>query len=242
MQHSDQVINAGPCRNDKLFLSMSDLNPASSYRSTAGAAGDDEKPKTIVDTSRLLLLGRGRNMVYALDNHRALKVFTHLAPTTLTFDAEVRAIRRLTGHGITADFIDAWTVDDAHTTMTGYIVMQRLYGSGLEPRAVDRRLAMQVCDCLSIAHALGVGSRDLHPNNVVVQPNGTVRLIDWGQFYYLIERKHPITYGRSRFDNSMNHDYLYLWWCLQQRGCTSKEAEAVFHSFVDKENDKVTSA
>jgi len=69
-----------------------------------------------------------------------------------------------------------------------YMAMELLEGRDLKEviRARDLRLADklavmdQICDGLAFAHSKGVVHRDLKPSNIHVQPNGQVKILDFG--------------------------------------------------------------
>ncbi len=70
-----------------------------------------------------------------------------------------------------------------------YIVMEFLYGESLEkvlrsgrPIGMVEKLDMvrQVCEGLGYAHQKGVIHRDIKPANVMVQPNGRIKIVDFG--------------------------------------------------------------
>jgi eukaryotic-like serine/threonine-protein kinase len=70
-----------------------------------------------------------------------------------------------------------------------YLVMEYLNGQSLEkliesrqkmPLAQKLDIIVQICSALHYAHQQGVVHRDIKPANVMVQPNGRVKLLDFG--------------------------------------------------------------
>jgi serine/threonine protein kinase len=69
-----------------------------------------------------------------------------------------------------------------------YMAMELLAGSDLKDMIKGRQLTFdakidlmeQVCDALAAAHAMDVVHRDLKPANIHVQPNGQVKIVDFG--------------------------------------------------------------
>ncbi|HEY6726487.1 MAG TPA: serine/threonine-protein kinase [Polyangiaceae bacterium] len=67
----------------------------------------------------------------------------------------------------------------------GYIVMELCEGSTLAeqlPLAPDRAIGivLQICEALSYAHQQGIVHRDVKPGNVLIDPNGKVKVTDFG--------------------------------------------------------------
>ena len=78
-----------------------------------------------------------------------------------------------------------WGLDDE----TYYIVMEFLRGTDLktaiqERGAINQRKAAeigsQVAQALSVAHAGGVIHRDIKPQNIMIQPDGNIKVMDFG--------------------------------------------------------------
>lgn len=78
-----------------------------------------------------------------------------------------------------------WGQDDG----TYYIVMEFVRGSDLktaikERGAINQRkvaeIGSQVCQALSVAHKLDIIHRDIKPQNIMVQPDGNVKVMDFG--------------------------------------------------------------
>ena len=78
-----------------------------------------------------------------------------------------------------------WGQDDG----TYYIVMEFVRGSDLktaikERGAINQRKAAeigaQVCQALNVAHSMDIIHRDIKPQNIMVQPDGNVKVMDFG--------------------------------------------------------------
>ncbi len=121
-----------------------------------------------------------------LDRPVAVKVLDRRAledPTVVArFDREARAVARLTHPSIVSVY-DVGVDDDMP-----YLVMELVHGQSLAaligggPISVDDAVdvAVQVCDALQTAHDAGVVHRDVKPANILIAPNGTVKVCDFG--------------------------------------------------------------
>ena len=96
---------------------------------------------------------------------------------------EARAAGRLNDPGVVTVF------DVARDHGTTYIVMELIEATTLSDLVRDRgplpqpavaRLAEQLLSALRTAHAAGVIHRDVKPSNIMVLPNGRVKLTDFG--------------------------------------------------------------
>lgn len=72
---------------------------------------------------------------------------------------------------------------------TYYIVMEFVRGSDLKTAILERgainqrkvaEIGSQVCQALSVAHGLDIIHRDIKPQNIMVQPDGNVKVMDFG--------------------------------------------------------------
>ncbi len=138
------------------------------------------------------LIGRGgMGEVYmasridkAFEQRAALKLLRHEAAAQAErFHAERRILARLEHPGI-ARLLDGGTTSDGRP----FTVMEYVEGVTLTRYCRERganlheRLAlfMQVCDAVAFAHRNLVIHRDLKPDNILIEPQGTVKLLDFG--------------------------------------------------------------
>ena len=72
---------------------------------------------------------------------------------------------------------------------TYYIVMEYVRGSDLKSIIVQKgalpsrkvaEIGAQVCSALAVAHGYDIIHRDIKPHNIMVQPDGTVKVMDFG--------------------------------------------------------------
>ncbi len=95
-----------------------------------------------------------------------------------------RAILAALDHPGIARLLDAGTLSSGQP----FFVMERVEGATLLEHcdgaraSVDSRLRifLQVCDAVAFAHKRLVVHRDIKPSNIVVQPDGTAKLLDFG--------------------------------------------------------------
>jgi len=148
-------------------------------------------------------LGRGgMGIIYRahdtlLDREVAIKV---LSDSALSTESRARLLREAQAaaqlnHPNIVSIHDAGETDtSAEGPGTGgvpFIVMELVEGKSLhnltvagshQPQAVEETLpiARQVCTALEHAHAHGIIHRDLKPENVLIHPDGTAKLTDFG--------------------------------------------------------------
>jgi len=115
----------------------------------------------------------------------AIKVLAATATNSMLqrFRQECRILASLRHPGIVR-VIEAGSTSERRL----YLVMERVAGETLDvwarqtPRDLPLRveIAAQILDILEFAHVRGVVHRDLKPFNVLVEPNGVPRLLDFG--------------------------------------------------------------
>ncbi|HYM68298.1 MAG TPA: PASTA domain-containing protein [bacterium] len=133
----------------------------------------------------MALVYRGRR----LEDGRpvAIKVlrdqYAHNAEFVARFEREAQAVARLS-HPHMVQVYDHGRDGDVH-----FIVMEFIEGDNLKTllrrvgpldEARATRIAAQVCDVLEYAHAEGIVHRDIKPQNILIAPDGQVKVTDFG--------------------------------------------------------------
>jgi eukaryotic-like serine/threonine-protein kinase len=99
------------------------------------------------------------------------------------FKQEIRLARKITHKNIlrTHDFGE---VDGLRYLSMEYVrgitLKHLLSQNRLLPTAAGLRIARQICSGLAAAHAAGVIHRDIKPQNILIEPNGGVKIMDFG--------------------------------------------------------------
>ncbi|WP_395658505.1 serine/threonine-protein kinase [Nocardioides sp.] len=105
--------------------------------------------------------------------------------------ARLRAEARFAGGLQHPGIVRVFDYGEAETAAgtTPYVVMQLVQGTALSDRLRDggqlapdtvARLLTDVADALAVAHAAGVVHRDLKPSNILVTPDGSPVIVDFG--------------------------------------------------------------
>jgi len=162
----------------------------------AGGAGDQLRPGAVFanryEVKELLGMG-GMGVVYrAFDRELQEPVaIKTLRPEALggdgvaleRFKQEIRLARKITHRNVVR------TYDLGEIGGTYYLTMEYVEGTPLKhlitargplPVAVTLTIGKQLCRALEVAHEQGVIHRDIKPQNIVVEPNGFLKVMDFG--------------------------------------------------------------
>ena len=157
-----------------------------------GPLGDRYELLALLATGGMGQVWRGRDTL--LDRAVAVKVLRSEYtgdPTFLArFRAEARHTAVLAHRNIAAlhDYGEV-TADEGSGEHLAYLVMELVEGEALSDLlARERRLPVgptldllrQTAEALAAAHAAGVVHRDVKPGNILVSPDGTVKITDFG--------------------------------------------------------------
>ncbi len=124
-------------------------------------------------------LGRGKTL------YRHRETGEPLICRTFAPGDDLSVFRRLAGrtHRNLAAVYDVIEDDEAPAVLMEYVPGRSLAQIlGDEPPESDavRRMALDICDGLMALHSLEIVHKDLKPENVIITPEGTARLIDYG--------------------------------------------------------------
>ncbi|HEV2830316.1 MAG TPA: protein kinase [Pyrinomonadaceae bacterium] len=163
-------------------------------RSLAGSKPEALAPGQIINHYRIIssLGAGGMGEVYLAEDTRlrrrvALKLlsasFTGETDRVLRFAQEARAASALTHPNVCTIHEVGEGEDGRH-----YIVMEYVEGVTLRRHMMAKRMdvtevlevAIQIASGLTAAHTLGVVHRDVKPENVMLRPDGIVKVLDFG--------------------------------------------------------------
>ena len=176
------------------FLEKPAVTPLSKVLADAAAEMQEPMPKQIGPYAIQKLLGSGgMGAVYLAS--RADKTYNKLVAIKVIHkgiesDRIIQRFRRerqivaSLDHPNIARLLDGGATDDGRP----YIVMEYVEGVSIETWCDQKKLKtnqrlqlfLQVCDALHYAHQNLVIHRDIKPGNILVRPDGTVKLLDFG--------------------------------------------------------------
>jgi eukaryotic-like serine/threonine-protein kinase len=117
----------------------------------------------------------------------AVKVMHARYAADPSFAARFRQEARAAANLVSPNIVNIY--DWGQDADTYYIVMELVHGSDLKsiieakgalPSRTVADIGAQVCCALSVAHGYDVIHRDIKPHNIMVQPDGAVKVMDFG--------------------------------------------------------------
>jgi len=116
------------------------------------------------------------------------------------FRKEAEICRKLDPHPGVARLIDTLE-DDGKLIIIQEYVEGRTLGDMLDqelPRPLVERIILQLIEVVAHAHKNRIMHRDIKPNNIIIQPNGNLKLLDFGAAKMLGEKEISATMVGSR--------------------------------------------
>ncbi len=133
----------------------------------------------------------GMGEVYLAEDERlGRKVALKLLQTQFTTDVDL--LRRFEQEACAASALNHPNIITVYDIIldgpTHFIVAEFVEGESLRQRLAETRMGMlealgvviQVGDALSAVHGIGVAHRDVKPENVMLRPDGLVKMLDFG--------------------------------------------------------------
>lgn len=148
----------------------------------------------------LSLVGRGGmgDVYVAVDTRLGRKIALKLLPVQYTQDAD--RVRRFEQEARAASALNHPNILTIHEVGsvegTLFIATELVEGRNLREALAGRRftvdealgIAVQVASALDVAHKAGIVHRDVKPENIMLRPDGVVKLVDFG-LVKLVERR-----------------------------------------------------
>jgi eukaryotic-like serine/threonine-protein kinase len=149
----------------------------------------------------------GMGEVYlATDMIAGRKAALKLLPIRFTGDAERLKRFQQEAHAVVAlnhpNILTVYEIGEEHSTH--YIASELIEGETLRQRLLRGRMelseavdvAIQVASALAAAHEAGIVHRDINPENIMLRPDGYVKVLDFG-IAKLAEQEVPLTIPRD---------------------------------------------
>ena len=165
-------------------------------RPSLGSGGDRLTPGSVFDNRyevKEILGAGGMGVVYrAFDRELGEPVaIKTLRPDTVAddpiaierFKQEIRLARRIAHRNVVRTY-DLGEVNGMYYLTMEYVegtsLKQLIQSRGRLPVPVSLTVGKQLCRALEVAHEQGVIHRDIKPQNIVVEPNGFLKVMDFG--------------------------------------------------------------
>jgi eukaryotic-like serine/threonine-protein kinase len=122
-----------------------------------------------------------------LDRPVAIKMLSHTLIYRRHFAERFRNEARIIAGLRHPNIVEVYDREEAYATI--FIIMEKLTGRDVEqildekgklPATEVRRVLRDVASALAFAHAHGIVHRDVKPSNIIIQPDGVVKLTDFG--------------------------------------------------------------
>jgi len=187
--------SAGSAATQPIYTAGGNVATPTMVRSVAGATGMLAVGQTFAnryEVKSMLGMG-GMGVVYrALDRElgepvaiKTLKADAMASDPSLLarFKDEIRLARKITHRNVVRTY-DLGEIEGMY-----YITMEFVEGQSLKhliqsrgslPVSVALTVGKQLCRALEVAHEQGVIHRDIKPQNLIVEPSGTLKVMDFG--------------------------------------------------------------
>ena len=187
--------SAGSAATQPIYTAGGNVASPTMVRSVAGATGMLAVGQTFAnryEVKSMLGMG-GMGVVYrAMDKElgepvaiKTLKADAMASDPSLLarFKDEIRLARKITHRNVVRTY-DLGEIEGMY-----YITMEFVEGQSLKhliqsrgslPVAVALTVGKQLCRALEVAHEQGVIHRDIKPQNLIIEPSGTLKVMDFG--------------------------------------------------------------